>query len=404
MKHLLLFVLLFSEYSLADPLSENDEKRLQEIVELFKSDSDEEAIRQLRLHENTLLEAISDSKDAGASMLLGRAYFYAEMDSKANSALNAALQYDPSLSDAHFFIGLIHMYSGDLEEAEQSFRDAIALNSGNDNYFVELGRIFERKNDSKSATIEYENALSIDRMNFRANFNLANIYANDGSIQKAEEHYLAALKKEPDDPDSNYNLGQLYQNTNEHQLAIKYFSIVVDLDATEWRAIAKIVQENEVLGKLEAKDIAIREMYDLWRRAEVGDLQDQGFFIREQREIDGGKLFVLEYFELKGERARKFIFKLQDVVTGDSKFEVSLGSYDVTTQISRELGEIGADERVYHLDGYGPDGSHYTFAFFHSVPDYEVVREMALKVLSGELEAISSTVPSNAISRQESNR
>ena len=62
--------------------------------------------------------------------------------------------------------------------------------------------------------------------------------------------------------------------------------------------------------------------------------------------------------------------------------------------LSRELGSIGADERLYHLDGYGPDGSHYTFGFFESQPKYDVVREMALEALTGELNAISSTVPS----------
>jgi len=404
MKHLFLFLLLFSAYLLADPLSENNEKRLQEIVGLFKSDSNEEALRQLKLYEAVLLEAINDSKDAGAYALLGQAYFYAGMDSSAIDAFNNALQLDPSLSNAHFFIGLIHVYAGDLNKAERSFRDAIILNSNNEDYFVELGRILQMKNDSRSASIEYENALAIDETNFRANFNLANIYANEGNNEEAEERYLAALKKQPDDPDSNYNLGQLYQNINRHQSAIKYFSKVVDRDATEWRAIAKIIQENQALGNIEARDIAIRDMHDLWREGAVSDLQDQGFFVREQTQIDTGKLFVLEYFELKGELARKFVFKLQDVVTGDNKFDVSLGSYDESTQLSRELGDIGADDRVFHLDGYAPNGSHYTYAFFRSLPDYEVVREMALNALSGELKAISSTVPSKATDPQEENQ
>jgi Tfp pilus assembly protein PilF len=399
---LILFLLLpQSGYLLADPPPEGDKERLQEIVELFRSNSSDEALRQLRLHETTLLEAISESKDAEAYLLLGRIYFYAEMDSKAKDSLNAALKYDPSLSDAHFFTGLIHKYAGDLDNAERSFRNAIELSNSSDDYFVELGRILEEKDDSNSALVEYKNALAINNRNFNANFNSATIYAIDGDNERAEKHYLAALEQEPDDLDSNYNLGQLYQNTSQHRLAIRYFSRIIELDATEWRAIAKIVQESEALGEIEARNAAIDRIYEVWREGVSKELQDQGFYIREQKQVEGGKLFVLEYFELRGNRARKFVFKLQDPATGQIKFDVSLGSYDETTQISRELGNIEADERIYHLDGYGPNGSHYTFAFFDAPPEYEVVREMALKALSGELSAISSTVPSNNISPQE---
>lgn len=404
MKHLLLLLFLFPVCSLADPLSASDEKKLQEIVELFKSKSYEEAIRRLTLHETMLVEVVEKSEDASAYTLLGQAYFYAEMDSKAKNAFRSALRYDSSLSDAHFFIGLIHLYASDLENAERSFRNAIDLNSNNEDYFVELGKIVERKNIPLSALAEYRRALAIDETNFSANFHSANIYANAGDNEKAEAHYLAALKKEPDDINCNFNLGRLYQNTSQHRFAIRYFSKVVDQDGTDWRAIEKIIQENEALGETEARDIAIENIYDLWSRGATDELQERGFFIREQKKIEAGKLFVLEYFKMQGERPRKFVIKLQDSATGTPKFDVSLGSYDETTQLARELGDIGADERIYHLDGYAPNGSHYTYVFFSSLPDYEVVRELALKVLAGQLEAISSTRLPNTTDSQEANQ
>ena len=83
---------------------------------------------------------------------------------------------------------------------------------------------------------------------------------------------------------------------------------------------------------------------------------------------------------------------MQDSTTGNNLFDVSLGSYDSTTNISRELGEIGPDDRVFHLDGYAPDGSHYTYAFYNSEPDYDTVRKLVFKVLAGKHSAISSTV------------
>jgi tetratricopeptide (TPR) repeat protein len=386
--------MLFQSGSLlADQLPDDNAEQLQELIQLFNSNSSEKALEQLELQEAALVEAINASKDPEAYLLLGRLYFYAEMDPKAKAALGAALEYDPALSDAHFFLGLVHKYAGELDSAEQSFRNATELPNPDEAYFIELGTVLEAKGDTSSALMAYKNVLAIDSSNFDANFRSANIYATDGVHEEAEKHYLAALRQDPSDIDSNYNLGQLYQNTNQHRSAVRYFSRVVELDATDWTAMAKIVQSSAAQGDIETRDAAIESIYEAWRRGQSPELQERGFYIREQIQIDSGKVFVLEYFELKGEHARKFVFKLQDPATGQHKFDVSLGSYDATNKMSRELGTIEAGERLYHLDGYAPNGSHYTFGFFVSQPEYDVVRKMALEALSGELSAISSTVP-----------
>jgi len=39
-----------------------------------------------------------------------------------------------------------------------------------------------------------------------------------------------------------------------------------------------------------------------------------------------------------------------------------------------------------------PDGSHYTYAFFDSIPTYEAAKDLALKALAGRQKSISSTV------------
>jgi Tfp pilus assembly protein PilF len=101
-------------------------QQLQQIIDLFQDNRSEDAAGQLELAEDELIAAVRASGDAVAFTLLGRAYFYAEWDAKAIEAFEAALRLDPSLSRAHFFIGLIHRHAGDLESAALSFRRAIA--------------------------------------------------------------------------------------------------------------------------------------------------------------------------------------------------------------------------------------------------------------------------------------
>ncbi|MDB2438485.1 tetratricopeptide repeat protein [Hellea sp.] len=394
MKQFVLFLLaiLLSSHSFANEVTSKPNEQLQGIIDLFQGDSHEDALNQLKLKEEDLAAFVSESKDAEIYMLLGCVYFYAEMDTKAIETFKSALQLAPSLSDAYFYIGLINQYADNLDGAEESFRDAIALNSNDEKYFVSLGRTHEMQDNLASASIAYKKALALNSGNFDANFNLATIYAIAGDASSAKKYYLAAIEQKPNDVDSHYNLGQLYQNKSQHELAINQFKKVVELNPNEWRALAKLVQENEAIKDYPARDFAIEKIYDVWRENADEELKEQRFYIREQSELENGKLFVLEYFELEGERARKFVFKLQDEKTEDFKFEVSLGSYDGTTAISRELGEIGPDERIYHLDGYAPNGSHFTYAFFNTIPPYEAVKEIALKKLAGENKSISSTI------------
>ena len=367
-------------------------QQLQDVIELFTKHSQADALSQLQLGENSIVDAVRASNNAADYLLLGRAYFYAEMDAKAITALETALTLDPSLARAHFFIGLIHMYSADTAGAEQSMRRAIAIDNQDPDYFVELGHILTDKNDSDGAVKAYQYALALDETSFRANYNLATILAGQSDTAGAERHYLAALKQKPASIDANYNLGQLYQTAEQHSLAITQFEKVVALNPTDWQAMAKLVQENEALGQTEARDAAITQIYKVWNSKQRKDLNDQGFYVREQRRLKQGKLFVLEFFELQGERARKYVFKLQDEKTSLPKFEVSLGSYEATTKYARLKGSIKPNERVFHADGYTPNGSHFTYAFFYSQPPYETVRDIALKAFADQQKIISSTI------------
>jgi len=395
MKGFLLIFVFISSFSHASSIPEDQIDKLQQIIKLFVNNSQGTALQLLKTNEQVLLKSIEGSKDSDSYFLLGKAYFYAEMDIKSENMFKNALYHNAKLSKAHYYIGLINMFSGSFLIAEESFQKAIFLDDSNDHYFVELARMQEKLEKPKEALSNYEKALKINETNYNANFNSANIYMEENNESKAEIYYLRALKVKPDNVLLNYNLGQLYQNLTRHDLAIKHLSKVVELDGSDWRAVAKLIQENQKLDNTLERDKSISYIYELWAKNEVKELTNQGFFIREQSDTAEGKLYALEYFQLVGDYAKKFVFKIQNPKTGESIIDISLGSYNSTTQISRETGSIAADERVYHLDGYLPNGNHLTYAFFNELPNYDLVRKMVFDVLAGKHKAVSSTVPSN---------
>lgn len=365
---------------------------LDKIDNLYKLDKRIEAIDYLKAHGDALSNKVTSSKQAGLSYRLGKLFFHAEMDGKAEVFFQETIALDNSNPDAYFHIGLINMYANKIDKAVDFIGKAIEINNQNERYFLTLGRIFNYQQDTLSAIETFKKVIKLDDSNFDANFNLGNLYASINKFDLAESYYLKGIKEEPNNIDINYNLGQLYQNKLEYSASLKYFNKVNQLNSKDWRALSKLIQLNQSLNNINERNKRINSIYSLWHSGEIEELNKQGFYIRDQFEIPQGNVFSLEYFELKGDRARKYIFYLQDKETSKDIFEVSLGSYEFTNQISREKGTIGSDERLYHLDGYDPDGSHYTYGFYNSLLEYDEVKQLVLSILNDEVSSISSTI------------
>jgi hypothetical protein len=100
--------------------------------------------------------------------------------------------------------------------------------------------------------------------------------------------------------------------------------------------------------------------------------------IRERLETDAGEIFAIEFGPLAGEYAKVYLFFL--VYDGCERRVFSVGSYNYITDLARESGSIGPEDRRYHLDLYAPE-KHTTLEFRTEAPRYEEMREMALNLL-----------------------
>jgi hypothetical protein len=104
----------------------------------------------------------------------------------------------------------------------------------------------------------------------------------------------------------------------------------------------------------------------------------QEHHIRERLATDAGEIFAIEFGPLAGEYAKVYLFFL--VYDGCERKVFSVGSYNYLTNMARENGSIGPQDRRYHLDLYTPE-KHTTLEFHTKAPRYEEMREMALNLL-----------------------
>jgi len=100
--------------------------------------------------------------------------------------------------------------------------------------------------------------------------------------------------------------------------------------------------------------------------------------LREKLVTDAGDIYAIEFGPPAGEYAKLYLFFLE--IGGCERKALIVGAFNYITEIARENGEIGPQERRYHLDLFDPD-EHITLAFRTDVPRYEEMREMALELL-----------------------
>ena len=192
-----------------------------------------------------------------------------------------------------------------------------------------------------------------------------------------------------------YNDGQRHQTSGNHKEALKSFLKVIELDSTDWIARGKVIQEYQALGMYEQRNAQRDTLYFHRKSRSIESLNDVDLYCRDQFYVDSNKIMVFEYFELRGEQAVRYSFNVLDGSGKDLIYKLSLGSYEFTTQIAREHGEINKDQRLFHLDAYSLEGEHKTYGFFVDEPDYDSVKVIVLEVIRGKRGQISSTKPTD---------
>jgi len=202
--------------------------------------------------------------------------------------------------------------------------------------------------------------------------------------------YLKRAEKEyPDNPDILWNLGIANAEAGLHREALSAWLSYRKALPDDWLAAPKVIQAHQALGDLKARDAELKALYASRESGKDPKLEKADRFCREQFVVEGRKVFAFEYFAPKDPTIICYRFSVVDK-KGNEESYISLGSYKTTVEIARELGELKANERIYHLDKYQKT-RHWTFGFFNEKPSYDEIRKSIPKILSGELKPVSSS-------------
>lgn len=213
-----------------------------------------------------------------------------------------------------------------------------------------------------------------------------------GDSETAEAAFSRVVAIDPHAANAWANLGMLRQELGRPAEALEALDRLLTSEPENVRAHAVRAQLLHALERPAEAQAAVDRVMQLHAQGKTEGKR----FAREQLTVSEQPLVVFQYYELTGDRAVRYVFYLLDE-QGKLNGRYSLGSYAFTNEMSRAAGDIGPDERLFHLDYYGPDGGHKTYGFYKNEPPYTLVRQDVRRAILGEDEPVSGTTPEGDI-------
>lgn len=128
---------------------------------------------------------------------LGSAYFQLKNDDEAQKYLNNAIQIDPNFPAPYYYLGGIHLFSGNYEEAIPYYEKCIELagkKSKDTRPYQILGEIYEELGDYQKALEYFSKFYSLDKKNPEASYHMAYTLSMLDEVEKARSYAEAYLK------------------------------------------------------------------------------------------------------------------------------------------------------------------------------------------------------------------
>jgi tetratricopeptide (TPR) repeat protein len=361
---------------------------------LMETGRREQGIQQMKAVIEELQAALKkDPTRAETHYHLGEAHFYLKQDAEAARHLDKAIELDPKNAAYRLMRGTLLGYTGGPEPAAKEFAEACRLDPNSVECWSKLGWAQMDAHRHEEALASLRKALVLEPKSAKAMHDVGIALSRMERLDEALAMLEKACAADPNSVRIHWNTAQTYQSKGDAKSAAAYFQKVLKIAPDEWQGIAKLVQLYDALGETKRRDAERQRLLALRKAGKIRSLAAAESFCRDQFQAGDRKLIVLEYFELRGERAKRYSFHVLQKGKEQTDYVVSLGSYDATNQIAREAGRLKKGERLFHLDGYYEDGTHKTFGMSRGEPPYDDVKATVVKIVKGELKAVSATIP-----------
>ena len=153
--------------------------------------------------------AAEKGEEARAAALLadwGKSLAERRLIANAKGALKRATEIHPANADAHFYLALARMQTGDLPGATGSFEQTVALDPARGEAYSNLGTLYLQAGDMGKAQVYLRKAVELGADSSGLRNNLAVMAAKSGRMEEAISEANQALILDPDNRVARENL------------------------------------------------------------------------------------------------------------------------------------------------------------------------------------------------------
>lgn len=147
----------------------------------------------------------------------------------AEQSFGAYVERHPRNPFGHYMLGLSAWKNGDLDQAQASFEESLALDSTNVKTLLNLGRVLLDQGHPDEALVRIEAAVALDSGSAEVYRMRGRVENALGRLDSAESSYRLALSIDPTDSWSMNNLGLLLIDESRYDEALLPLARAVEL-------------------------------------------------------------------------------------------------------------------------------------------------------------------------------
>jgi len=159
----------------------------------------------------------------------GAAYLWSGYYEQALPYLQQVLRHTPENARVLVLVGQIHLQANRLDDAEKSFRAALAVNSQNAEAWAGIGDVADSRKDLTTARASYDKALELKPDMAFTLLNAGQLADKLDEQKRAEDFYRRALELNPQQAEAANGVGLALAKQAQPDEAKKYFEQAIAL-------------------------------------------------------------------------------------------------------------------------------------------------------------------------------
>lgn len=260
------------------------------------------------------------------------------------------LAVNPNHVDSLHLLGVIALQTSQYDSAVTFIRRAIELGPAEPAFHINLGNAFEAQGKPDEALASYCRALALNPNDGIANYNLANTLQSQGRLDDAAAAYRRTLELNPNHAEALNNLGNALKNQGKLTDAVGCFQRALELKPNYPEALKNLGETFQAQGKLDDTIACLRNAQA--QMPDSAELQSNlGNAYQAQGKLDEAIESYRRALNLKPDFAVAH-YNLGIALKSDGKLDDAIASYRQALQLKPDFPEAHHNlGRVYEAQG-----------------------------------------------------